>query len=321
MELRRKIISVVEANIGLASNCQELLEWKESIADINTDFLVTERTEEVGSDADFYIFNENKSPRINVAGNEVLARGDFIALEQEATDLRFSLLGNEGLFFRFALKVLELTHSIFSFHGCSLLEESSNQLFIICGGASSGKTAFILGGIQEGLKVFATEMTHFGFHKSDLVFYKGSLLDNIRIGSLKHNFPRARQMLEIDLPEVKDEWGTKLVADLSSYQASSHQLRNPKITLVIPHIEKERKESIVLPMENKRSLCKSLFDSASEKLGEPFLLYEKIPVLGLDSFSTSEKRLKAVQKLVDYDGLNKAVRVISGAKNCIKEIR
>lgn len=320
-ELRRKIIGVVEANIGLVSNCQELLEWKEGIADINTDFLVTERTEEVRSDANFYIFNENKSPRINVARNEVLATGDFVALERETTDPRFSLLGNEGLFFRFALKVLEEIHGIFSFHGCSLFKEGGNQLFIICGGASSGKTAFILGGIQEGLKVFATEITHFGFHDTDLIFYKGSLLDNIRIGSLKYDFPKAREMLDIDLPEVKDEWGTKLVADLSSYQVLSHQLRNPKVAVVIPHIEKERKESVVIPVENKRSLCKLLFERASEKIGETFLLYEKIPVLGLDSFPASEKRLKAVQRLVDYDGLKKAVRVISGAKNCIRGIR
>jgi len=321
MELRRKIVGVVEANIGLVSNCQELLEWKEGIADINTDFLVTERTKEVKTDANFYIFNENKSPRINVVENEVFATGDFVALEREAMDSRFSLLGNEGLFFRFTLKILEEIHNIFSFHGCSLFKESSNQLFMICGGANSGKTAFILGGIQEGLKVFATEMAHFGFRNRDLIFYKGSLLDNIRIGSLKYDFPKAREMLDIDLPEVKDEWGIKLVADLSSHQVLSHQLRNPKVTVVIPHIEKERKESVVIPVENKRSLCKLLFERASEKIGETFLLYEKIPVLGLDSFPASEKRLKAVERLVDYNGLNRAVRVISGAKNCIRGIR
>lgn len=164
-------------------------------------------------------------------------------------------------------------------------------------------------------------MTHFGFRNRDLIFYKGSLLDNIRIGSLKYDFPKAREMLDIDLPEVKDEWGIKLVADLSSYQVLSYQLKNPKVTVVIPHIEKERKESIVMAVENKRSLCKLLFDNASEKIGETFLLYEKIPVLGLDSFSASEKRLEAVQRLADYAGLNKAVRVISGAKNCISGVR
>lgn len=322
LELRRKVIGVVEANIGLISNCEKLLEWKKgTIADIDTDFLVTERTQEVGSDADFYIFNEKRTPTISIVGNEVFVRGDFVALERETLDPRFSLLGNEGLFFRFALKVLEEIHSIFSFHACSLFEESRNQLFIICGGASSGKTAFILGGMQQGLKVFATEMTHFGFHDTDLIFYKGSLLDNIRMGSLKYDFPKAQEMLGIDLPEVRNEWGTQLVGDFSSHQTSFHQLRNPNITVVIPHIEKERKETIVTPVQNERSVSKLLFDSASEKIGQTFLLYEKIPILALDTFPASKKRLEAVQSLADYDGLDKVVRVISGAKNCIRGIR
>lgn len=321
-KLKRKRVSITEANIGLISNCQELLEWKKgTIADINTDFLIVEPKDGRKNDAEFHILNENKSPTINIVENVLFARGDFKTMEQETSDLRFSLLGNEGLFFRFVLKVLEEKCGIFNFHACSLVDENTERLFIICGGAGSGKTAFLLAGIEKGLKVFATEMTHFNFRKKELIFFKGSLLDNVRLGSLKYDFQKAREMLNVELPEVEDEWGTKLVVDLSPYQTSSPQLKNPRITLVIPHIEKDMKESVVIPVENKRFLCKSLFDSASEKIGGTFLLYEKMPILGLDSLSASKKRLNAVNKLMVYEKLDKAVRIISGAKNCLEGVK
>ncbi len=76
-----------------------------------------------------------------------------------------------------------------------------------------------------------------------------------------------------------------------------------------------------MPVEDKRSLCKLLFDSASEKIGGTFLLYEKMPILGLDSLSASKKRLNAVNKLIVYEKLDKAVRIISGAKNCLEGIK
>ena len=291
-----------------------------TIADINTDFVTAKCAKSVEPDAHFSIINEFSPPTIRISQREVYAVGDFMSLEREVADPRFSLLGNEGLFFRFVLRILEQKHGIFSLHACSLSDPKTNRLLIVCGGASSGKTPSLLAGIEAGWQVFATEMTHFHFDDKDLVFYKGAVLDNIRIGTLRYDFPGLSQRLKVKLPVVKDEWGTKVVVDLSPYQAPTSRLTNPEVTIVIPHIERGIREPMVTPVRNKRSLRKLLFDNASEKLAETVLLYEKIPFTGLDNFSASQGRLRAVQGLVDYRGLRKTVRIISETKNCLKEV-
>jgi len=151
-----------------------------------------------------------------------VARGNFLELEKEAKDSRFSLLGNEGLFFRFVLKIMESKFNIFSLHACSLFDEKTERFFIICGGAGSGKTAFISKGIEAGLKIFSTEMTHFDLWSAGkLKFYKGSLLDNIRIANLKYDYPNIYERLELNLPEAEDEWGTKITLDSFFLQGSA----------------------------------------------------------------------------------------------------
>lgn len=320
-----KVIGICEANIKLVSNKKEFLAFKKGvIADIETDFYKVKevRVPSRGVDAYFYIIDEYSQPRVHISSDTIIAQGNLLELEKRAKDIRFSLLGNEGLFYRFTLKVLEDVHDIFSFHACSLFDEKKERLYIICGGAGSGKTVFLLKGIEVGLKIFSTEMTHFKFQSTGkLRFYKGSLLDNIRIGNLKYDYPKAREMLNIDLPQVKDEWGTKIVTDLSKFQVSSDHLNSPQIFLVFPHIEHEKRESIVNEIKDKRVLSKCLYDNISSKIGETILLYEKIPVVGLDTPLSAKRRLQAVNKFTQYGKLQKAVNVIAGAKNCLKGVK
>ena len=309
----------------MVSNKKELLTFKKRvIADIETDFYKVKevRIPSTSVDAYFYMIDEDSQPRIQIGSDTIIAQGNLLELEKRAKDIRFSLLGNEGLFYRFALKVLEDKYDIFSFHACSLFDEEKEKLYIICGGAGSGKTAFLLKGIEVGLKIFSTEMTHFKLQPSGgLKFYKGSLLDNVRVGNLKYDYPKAREMLNIDLPQVKDEWGTKIVTDLSKFQVPSDHLNSPQIFLVFPHIEQEKRESIVNEIKDKRVLSKRLYENISSKIGETILLYEKIPVAGLDTPLSAKRRLQAVNKFTQYDKLQKAVNVIAGAKNCLKEVK
>jgi len=323
MEYRRAV-KILKAKIGLISNKEELIKFKKGeIADLATDFHKLKKMDFTSNlDGYFYIIDEDTEPRIQFDANRVVATGNFLKLEEEAKDNRFFLLGNEGLFYRFVLKILEDKFNIFSFHACSLFDEETGQLFIICGGAGSGKTAFILKGIEVGLKIFSTEMSHFNPHSPGrLKFYKGSLLDNIRIANLKYDYSKIYETLKLNLSEVEDEWGTKIAVDLSQYQTLFDQLDDPEIVLVFPHIEEEKKDSIVREVKNKSLLCKLLFDNLSEKIGETILLYEKVPVAGLDSSFSLRKRLEAVDEFIEYARLKRAIRVIAGTKNCLKGVK
>jgi len=324
-KLVEKVIQICEVNIKLVSNKRELLVFKKGvIADIETDFYKAKevRIPSTGVDAYFYIIDEDSEPRVQVGSNVIIAQGNLLELEKKAKDLRWSLLGNEGLFYRFVLKILEDNHKIFSFHACSLFDEEKEQLYIICGGAGSGKTAFLLKGIEVGLKIFSTEMTHFKFQSSGkLTFYKGSLLDNVRVGNLKYDCPKACEMLKLELPQVKDGWGTKMVVDFSQFQAPANYLDNPQIILVFPHIEQEKRESIVNEVKNKRVISKCIYDNISSKIGETILLYEEVPVDGLDTPSSAKRRFQAIHKFTQYRKLQKALNVIAGTRNCLKGVR
>ena len=325
-ELFERTIQICEANIKLVSNKRELLAFKKGvIADIETDFYKVKEVKvpSTSIDAYFYVINEDSEAQIYTTSSDIIiAKGNFLELEKKTRDIRFSLLGNEGLFYRFALRMLEDKHNIFSFHACSLFDDEKEILYIICGGTGSGKTAFLLKGIEEGLKIFSTEMTHFKFQPGGKIeFYKGSLLDNIRIGNLRHDYPKVYKMLNIKLPNIKDEWGTKIVVDLSQFQTSFDMLDDPQIILVFPHIEQEKGESIVNEIKDRRIIRKHLYDNISSKIGETILLYEQIPVIGLDTPSSAKRRLSAVDKFTQYKKLQKTLNVIAGIKNCLKGVR
>jgi len=322
-KLFEKIIQICEANIKLVSNKKELLAFKKGvIADIETDFYKAKEVSSTSVDAYFYMIDEDSKPRIQIGSDTIIAQGNLLELERKAKDIRFSLLGNEGLFYRFTLKILEDKQDIFSFHACSLFDEEKEQLYIICGGAGSGKTAFLLKGIEVGFKIFSTETTHFKFQPTGkLKFYKGSLLDNIRIGNLKYDYPKACEVLNIELPQIKDEWGTKIPVDLSQFQVSSDYLNNPQIVLVFPHIEQEKRESIVNEIKDKRVMRKRLYDNISSKIGETILLYEEVPVTGLDTPFSAKNRLRAVDEFTQSDNLQKAISVIAGTKSCLRGVK
>ncbi len=42
----------------------------------------------------------------------------------------------------------------------------------------------------------------------------GSLYDNIRLGNLIYDFPRANERLKVEIPPVADVWGHKIAIDM-----------------------------------------------------------------------------------------------------------
>jgi len=234
--------------------------------------------------------------------------------------MRWSLLGNEGLLFRFVLKILESKKSIYSFHACSLFDDKSNILYIIAGGAGAGKSIFLLNAIKKGLKIFSTEMTHFKFDYDDLLFYKGSILDNVRVENLKYDFPEIAKNLNIKFKENSDYWNKKIVIDLSKYQVKSDELINPQILLIFPHIERNMNEIMLEEIKEKKNIIKQSFDNISSKISESILLYEKIPILGLDNTLLVINRLKALNLFINNKNFYRSLRLYSGVSNCLEEV-
>jgi hypothetical protein len=320
----RKAFQILDARIGIISNREALTEFKGGIANLSTDFNQVKEIEYTSNlDGYFYLIQDDVEPFIHLEGNRLTVIGDLIKYEEEGSDDRFSLLGNEGLFYRFVLRVLEDRYKIFSYHACSLYDEETELLYVICGGAGSGKTAFILRGLEMGLKIFSTEMTHFNFQQSidQLKFHKGSLKDNIRIGNLKFDFPQLAKESGIELPEVEDVWGTKMVVDFSKQQTSFEVLEDPELIIVFPHVEQEKKETIVNDVTNKNSIRKKLFDNLSDKPGETILIDEGIPVIGLDTREALKQRLIAVDQFLEYGRIKKTVSVVAGTKNCLNGLK
>ena len=197
--LVRRAVRFLRARIGLISNSRDLIsnpEFFESRAVIQSLVTNVHAVPEIPYaeplDARMVVLDlPEAAPSVQVGADEVLAVADFSSLEAACSDRRCSLFGNLGLFFRFALAVLERRYSIFSFHASALYLPERNELMLVVGGAGAGKTVFLLEGLRRGYQVFSTEMTHLEFRGGDVVFHKGSLVDNIRQGSFVYDFPDA----------------------------------------------------------------------------------------------------------------------------------
>ncbi len=166
-----------------------------------------------------------------------------------------------------------------------------------------------------GLKLFSAEMAHFRLTDKGAEFFKGAMQDNVRIGNLKHDFPKVREMLGIELPEVEDEWATKITLDLSSLSIEEERLENPEVVLVFPRVERNAEDFAVKEMEEPEA-TKALFDNITEKVGQPVLLYDCLPVGGWDTPESLRRRLEVVTSFLRLPNVRRVLRTFSGPQNC-----
>jgi len=189
-----KGIKILEATIGIESNKEELLPrfpMKQEVKSLLTDFRdVVEIPYSNSADGYISIEDLEEKPSYEYRGEKARFRGPFLRLTQEASDLRFSLWGNQGFLYRFTLYLLEKKHNIYNFHACALYHEEKSELYVVIGGAGSGKTVYLLSGLEKGLKLFSTETVHFCIANDELTWLMGSLFDNVRWGTLIHDFPQ-----------------------------------------------------------------------------------------------------------------------------------
>ena len=318
VETVKKAFRILKARFGILANKPELVPdmfFSVAFESLLTDFYTVEPIEYTDN-LDFNIIMRDESDipfDITVEDERISIIGPVLKATQQASDLRFTLFGNEGLLFRYVLMFMEKKYDTFSFHACSLYDPKNNHMFIAPGGAGAGKTCLILKGLELGLKIFATEMTHFSF-ENDLTLYKGSLIDNIRIGNLRYSYPSVPEKLGLTLPETADEWGRKIPVDLSAEQTEFDTISETKITFILPHIEEARDKCIVTDVKDSRVARKALFDNISVKIAENIVLYDRLIIPGLDNLSLAKNRFNAVDKLLD--SVERVVRVIAGSRNC-----
>jgi len=322
----RRAVKIVQARMGIVSNNEKLVTEPryfegQVMESLLTNIHCIEPIPYVDDLDAYFIAIDDPSvhPQVTVTEKALLATGDFTRYEEECSDNRYSLFGNLGLYFRYLLITLERYHQIYSFHASSMFSPSRNTLLLVVGGPGAGKTVFLLKGLEDDWQIFSTEMTHFAFTDEGYVFYMGSLYDNIRVGNLIYDFPQAKDKLEVEIPDVVDPWGHKIAIDMGTIAAEPRYF-NPRVTIVDARIESGRDIPIVKTITQREKIVKILFDNATEKFGSPFILYDRIPVGGLDTPDLMTKRLEVMYRFVEEVSLNQVKSTLAGAQNCMEGI-
>jgi hypothetical protein len=325
--LDHRAVQVCLARLGIRSNAPDLIRRSEYFADRVPQSLLTDyhRVDEVawdgapgGVDAVMDVLDVSGLPlEIAVQPDRVTAAGDWRAAEAGCSDRRYTLFGNLGFLFRYVIHILERHHDTWSFHASALVDQRGD-LWLIPGGAGAGKTVFLLEGLRRGWTIFSTEMTHLRLTPGGYEFLKGSLFDNIRLGTLLHDFPDVIDRLGLTLPPSKDPWGAKIALDLGHVQTPADVLVNPALRIVNPKVESGRDRAVVQPVDRREKLAKLLFDNATEKHGGTVLLYDRLPVPSLDSPELMTRRLAAIHDLLDRATVRAAHTTLCGARNCLE---
>ncbi|HSE96084.1 MAG TPA: hypothetical protein VLD61_09330 [Methylomirabilota bacterium] len=327
MHLHRRAVQIVHTRLGLVSNQSGLIHRSEYFADRVPQSLLTDyhRVDDVpwsGAssevDAELRVLDTpGLSPVISLARDRALLVGDWTALEAAAVDRRYSLFGNLGFLFRYVIAALERYHATWSFHASAMVDDKGD-LWLIPGGAGAGKTVFLLEGLGRGWTIFSTEMTHVRLTAAGYEFHKGSLYDNVRLGTLRYDFPEVAERLGLRLPDPPDPWGTKIALDLRHVQTPVDTLVNPALRIVHPKVESSRTRAVVGRLDRREQRVKLLFDSATEKHGGTVLLYDCLPVPSLDTPELMARRLAGMRELVGRATIRSARTTLCGARNCLE---
>jgi hypothetical protein len=305
--------------VGIETNEKALLPQfplKTEVQSLLTDFNDVQEIP-YSSDLDGYVSvkeEHTQEASIEISKKNLKLRGPFIKFTKEASDMRFSLWGNQGLLFRYVLFLLETRHQIFSIHGCALFQEEHNRLYLVVGSAGSGKTVYLLSGLEKGLKLFSAELVHFRIKKGSIEWLLGALIDNVRIGTLRHHFPRLRP--DIRLPETQDEWQEKVALDLSTHKSKKEAILNPEIVMIFPRIEEGWPGFHLTPIEERSKTIKFIFDNISQKITETVILYDKVPFTGFDNPKNAQTRLNTVKELTQHNTFMTAASVLSNPHEC-----
>ncbi len=316
-------LRILKATVGIETNKEQLLPpfpFGIEVQSLLTDF---HRVEQISyaENHDGYIRIQESPEAAHYEGqdNQYIFSGPFENLSLRASDLRYSFWGNQGFLYRYTLYLLEKCHKIYNLHACALFCERDHALFLIIGGAGSGKTVYLLSGLDKGLRLFSTETVHFRIENNEIEWFKGSLVDNIRLGTLVHDFPRF--LPDIKLPPPEKLWQKKIALDLSSYATDFDTIKDVRaVSILFPHIEEGRMGCIQNEVTDTKKSSKLVFDNISQKLVETTILYDQIPVLGLDKIDVARSRLGGSFELVKHPSIDRVVSILSNPQECWGDI-
>lgn len=315
----KKGLKILRATIAVSSNRKALLPsfpLPVEVKSLLTDFSAVKEIPYC-EDSDGCVRVDDlpdEEPSFRLSATKATFRGPFVRLVRRASDLRYSLWGNQGFLYRFALFLLEKRHQIYNLHACALFQAERNRLFVIAGGAGSGKSVYLLSGLEQGLSLFSTETVHFAREDNRFRYFIGSLVDNVRLGTLRHHFPGFSSLPLSSNGE--DEWQCKIAVDLSSYRCREDTLLDPEVVIFFPRIEDGRVDFSLSRVEDARLVEKALFDNISEKLAETCLLYDQLLLLGLDRPELARYRLQAARALARHRNVLMCANVRSNPRRC-----
>jgi hypothetical protein len=272
---------------------------------------IIELPENTVTDGSLTIIEDAAVSCIDVNYNKVTARGPFRQLEDAMADKRYTLLGNQGLMYRFLLFLLEEFHSIYSFHANALYNPSTHTLTIVLGGAATGKSPALLAGVVKGLEVFGTELVHMQLTDKGLMFYKSSTIDNIRLQAITEDFPELIKRLTLPSDGKVSSPSGKYPVDLSAFGAKEQAICTPNVRLVLPRTEAGRVHPIIDRIDKAGTLIKLLFDNASEKISASFTLYNHMAASGFDNPQLASRRFLAMRRLVEEGCISQASMILA----------
>jgi len=308
----------------LASNTPALLTEERYFEGLCMESLLTDVhrvdqvPDDVPHDAEMIVRDEpGLATAVKASPGRIEAEGDFTRLEQTCPDNRYSLFGNLGLFFKFAMVEME-EKGLFSFHASALYRESDGRLLLLVGGPGAGKTVFMLGAVPLGYQVLSAEMTHCRIDEQGVHFYKGALFDNIRVGNFVQDFPDAIDFFGIKIPEVDDVWAKKIAVDMTPVAVREDVVTNPTAVAIFPKVELGRGAPVITPVTDPRKQARFLFGNLSEKIASSFLLYDEYPVASFDSPARAARRGAFVRDLLPH--ISEAKSVLTGPTECMKGV-
>lgn len=303
MTMHTRVIRILDLSISLISNIPLIFAGNyfshAHVESLLSDFgHIEDLPQDHAADAGLVILDHPGETRISVSGNTILAMGEFSRLERETEDKRYTLLGNQGLLYRYTLALLERRLAIHSFHANALYDAAADRLTIFLGGPASGKSPALMAGLATGLSVFGTELVHFSVDDSGATFYRSACLDNVRPDGLLEDFPELAG--RFTLPDIRtfSSPSSKFLLDLRSAAASQEVLRNPSLRLIIPKSEAGRDPVIKAPITHRGAMVKALFDNLSEKIGASFTMYNAFAMGGFDRGDQASDRLADAERLI-----------------------
>ena len=189
---------------------------------------------------------------------QAVFRGPLRRFERSASDARFGLWGNQGFFYRFVLVPPRAPARRFQLPRLRALRREEPSTLRRRRRRRKRQDGLPLERDRQRLDASSRPRPSIsGSAGRGLAWFKGSLVDNVRLGTLVHDFPMfcPPEFAGLAGDEV---WRRKIALDLGDRQTPGDTLLSPAVVLIFPHIEEGRPGLTVTRIEDKRAAAKAV---------------------------------------------------------------